>query len=318
MLADVVVEMAAAPAGSSFTKGGSRPNRAPRTKPADAPPAAYVDPVPLDGPTSTVVRVDPKTGGFAWEDAVLLLPHEGLRVAMLRIDRVMPFLARDLDLPDGASHWRFGRLSEYVRHVFTPFVIEHHDIEEHVISPHYAALGDERFSGGTMGVGLASDHSFLLASLADFSAELTLLVKEDGSIGRARLAAFVGMWGELRARMCEHLAREESEWPKVFMRHGRANFKKVLPKIERALLRGTPLGPPPPTRGGSGATHGGRQSSDGNPHLPRSRRRRHRSYGHPRRGLDRRRRLGHRRPDGHVPREPRRHPEAQRRENPRA
>ena len=108
---DVVVEMqvAAAPAGSpSFTKGGSRPNRAPRTKPADAPPAAYVDPVPLDGPTSTVVRVDPETGGFAWEDAVLLLPHEGLRVAMLRIDRDMPFLARDLDLPVGASR----RLSE--------------------------------------------------------------------------------------------------------------------------------------------------------------------------------------------------------------
>ena len=101
----------------------------------------YVDPVPLCEPTTTTVKVDPITGQYSWQDAAILVPHEALRVELLRVARVLPHVEKDVE-KDAAKRWRVQRLFSYYSDVLMPFLEDHHDTEEKIVGPHYEALGD--------------------------------------------------------------------------------------------------------------------------------------------------------------------------------
>ena len=134
--------------------------------------AAFVDPLPLRAPLSTTVQADADTGKIPWHKALMLIPHEFIRVEMLRVTRVIKFLTKDCALPP-AKRWRVRRFHAYMAEWFRPMIIDHHETEEHICVPHVEALGEDltKLESGRTDEGLVKDHEELMSMLKSFCDE---------------------------------------------------------------------------------------------------------------------------------------------------
>jgi hypothetical protein len=202
----------------------------------------YVDPVPLRAPLSTAVQADPATGKIPWNEALMLIPHEFIRVEMLRVTRVVQFLACDCALPPG-KRWRVQRFHTYMIGWFRPMIIDHHEVEERICVPHVQALGEDlsKLESGRTDEGLVKDHEELLAMLEAFCNEhvapLAAVSSPTEDIS-GRVAGTIKAWVELNTELLEHLAVEEVTWPKVFQSIGHEQTMLMLNKIEAHNQKG--------------------------------------------------------------------------------
>ena len=203
---------------------------------------AFVDPVPLRAPLSTAVRADPATGKIPWNEALLLIPHEFIRVEMLRVTRVVQFLARDCALPP-AERWRVRRFHAYMAEWFRPMIIDHHETEEQICAPHVEALGEDltKLENGRSDGGLVKDHEELLAMLHSFCDEHVAplaAVSDPAEDISGRVANTIQAWTELNNELLDHFAVEEVTWAPVFLRIGHAQCMLMLKKIDAAAQKG--------------------------------------------------------------------------------
>ena len=170
----------------------------------------------------------------------MLIPHEMIRVEMLRVTRTIHFLTLDCYLLAG-KRWRLTRFNDYINGFLKDLIHEHHEIEEKILVPHYAALGED-LEKSKMGDNLSNDHTELLASLNEFCEDTLNLSESDKSIiEESEIMDLVTKWQELNESLLIHFEEEENTWPVVFLRHGYPTALKVLKKIHKSQ-KGDPRG----------------------------------------------------------------------------
>jgi hypothetical protein len=85
----------------------------------------YVDPLPYPAGTGLYsVAVAPSAdGSYPYHSRALLIPHEGLRIELLRFQRIV-------DVVDPVAHpWKIRLLKEWFEGFLLPVVHDHHDNE---------------------------------------------------------------------------------------------------------------------------------------------------------------------------------------------
>ena len=204
--------------------------------------AAFVDPLPLRAPLSTTVQADADTGKIPWHKALMLIPHEFIRVEMLRVTRVIRFLTKDCALPP-AKRWRVRRFHAYMAEWFRPMIIDHHETEEHICVPHVEALGEDltKLESGRTDEGLVKDHEELMSMLESFCDEhvagLAAVSDPTEDISR-RVADTIQAWTELNNGLLDHFSVEEVTWAQVFWRIGHSECLLMLKKIDAHSQKG--------------------------------------------------------------------------------
>ena len=199
----------------------------------------YIDPLPLKIPTSTVVQVTPDKPLFWWNEAIMLIPHEMIRVEMLRVTRTINYLSLDCHLLAG-TRWRLSRFNDYINGFLKDMIHEHHEIEEKILVHHYAALGED-LEKSKMGGNLSNDHAELLSSLDDFCENIQKLASNKSIIEESEIMTLVYKWQLLNQLLLTHFMEEEKMWPDVFLRHGYPEAQKLLKKIHKSQ-KGDPRG----------------------------------------------------------------------------
>jgi hypothetical protein len=139
---------------------------------------------------------------------------------------------------DPAAHpWHAFGFRLWLEDFLWPSIHDHHDNEEHIVGPHYAALGEKPDWGGD-----AKNHQGLLELMDRVSRDAADLVAAAPAAGgggseqgkkavSAALDVLRRSWAALQAYMEEHLALEEKVWPEVYKKFGQMEEAKVMDKI---------------------------------------------------------------------------------------
>ena len=178
--------------------------------------------------TSTAIPISPD-GAYPWSIEDWLAPHEAIRREFLRLEAALvtfrPFK------PAVIARWLHGFL--------LPAIRVHHDSEELVIGPHFAALGDVVQWGSTYShVDLERDMERVAAA-----ADAAVGAANDPA-GESAFSELRGVVAQLSQGMAIHLAEEERCWPLIFAKHGPRVVAaamagmhartRALPPVERA------------------------------------------------------------------------------------
>ena len=125
-----------------------------------------------------------------WADESILLPHELIRLAILRMERVLsPQIFGDY------QDWKLDNFHQWYDHYFYKFVHHHHQIEEQLYFPFLAKKA-------SIPEKMVADHQDLMILLDDIKSTYEL-----NSLRRKIQ--------QLKETMFEHLAEEESFVPSI-------------------------------------------------------------------------------------------------------
>lgn len=167
-----------------------------------------LDELVMGVPTSRTIRAG-EDGHIAWYDRTLLVPHEMLRVEMLRLQRMLR-----PEYFDPTVSWKVDLLFSYWQTYFVEVVHGHHDIEETIFFPAIS----ERVA---LPPKLSADHRTLMRMLDEISG-----VEEQFRHAAGNDAQLRELAEELRRRvdemcecMLEHLDEEEQCTPGMLRDH---------------------------------------------------------------------------------------------------
>lgn len=176
--------------------------------------------------TSTAIQ-ERKDGKYEWYELELLLPHEAIRMEFIRADKAIRMM-------EPIKHpWHIIAFHKWMTEFLLPSIHEHHDLEEEVLGPFYAGLGENVEFGSThkheelmqqMNEFVIQCNELCLLATTPSSPFLLMIEKED------KLRA---SFQNLKTSMFAHLHEEELFWPNILQKHGleqAANCQKLLAK----------------------------------------------------------------------------------------
>ena len=163
--------------------------------------------------TSTAIQ-EKANGKYDWYELELLLPHEAIRIEFLRAEMAIN------NMEPIKNPWHILSIHRWFVEFLLPSIHEHHDLEEEVLGPFYANLGEN------VEFGQSHKHDELLQQMKDFldkSKDLCLLVTTPTApflLLLEKEEKFRSSFHSLKNNMFAHLHEEELYWPGVLQKHG--------------------------------------------------------------------------------------------------
>lgn len=185
--------------------------------------------------TSTAIEKN-DDGNYPWNYTEWLVIHENLRREFLRGEAGIVHMENLLKHP-----WKVNNFHTWLTEFLWPAVHVHHDSEESVIGPHYAAKGETVSWGNEQYA-----HEALLAQMhvvEKSSTELYSLVKLGGfmscdGFSEEQKEAIKAKYDELKLEFAKvkeffwiHLKLEEEIWSQIYLKYGEKDANIVVNAI---------------------------------------------------------------------------------------